>query len=136
MKDAPGRKLLFSPFCCACVDHNLCFQLSRCPVDRRRVVLESDHGRMAAADVVMRPLKRTRLGPPDCYPQDPKQPEVISSYYSCNIWHMDINCRSDCTCPCQMKIEADIMDQKILIDGPNLGQFRPKIADRRRALGG
>ena len=33
---------------------------------------------MATADVMMRPLKKIKLGPPDCYPQDPKQPEVIS----------------------------------------------------------
>ena len=32
---------------------------------------------MATVDVMMRPLKKVKLGPPDCYPQDPKQPEVM-----------------------------------------------------------
>lgn len=45
---------------------------------------------MSCLSMESRPLKKLRLGPPDVYPQDPKQKEVNFNYISLRLKIMDV----------------------------------------------
>ena len=49
--------------------------------DYLRVPVKNHHKMAAYPSQDSRPLKKARLGPPDVYPQDPKQKEVRQILY-------------------------------------------------------